>query len=245
MLLAAMIALSLPWSTRSSLSNTSVESMRLEMIGALDARLALLQEGAKTEGCRETLTAAFRDFVVSELEEHGPWMKNESKQPAHHFQSSCDMKNRRKSNEPSQIPSSDIRIFYFITLHQHPQLVQRLIYSLQHPNHFFALHLDANAPDSMLADLQRLIIPFPNVYIVPNRVEVVWGGFSMVQVLLNAIEVALQLNDRAAESASATGGTGATASTGGLFDYFINLSESSYPLKSDLYIREVRADPSP
>jgi hypothetical protein len=230
--------------------------MRLEIIGALDARLAMLQESATTDGCRESLTAAFRDFAVSELEEHGPWMKNESKQPAHHFTSSCDMKRRRKDNEAPQIPSSDLRIFYFITLHQHPQLTQRIIYALQHPNHFFALHLDANAPDSTMKELQRAVAPFSNVYIIPKQVEVVWGGFSMVQVLLNAIEVALRLNER-----TAVKGAGEKdpvekflheqqlnqpklieqLKEGVLFDYFINLSGSSYPLKSDLYIREFLA----
>ncbi len=56
---------------------------------------------------------------------------------------------------------------------------------------------------------------FPNVYFPSWRMATIWGGASLLQMLLRALQ---DLEDVLADWT---------------WDYFINLSESDYPIRSD------------
>ncbi|WES98474.1 beta-1,6-N-acetylglucosaminyltransferase [Chryseobacterium arthrosphaerae] len=82
---------------------------------------------------------------------------------------------------------------------------------------FYLIHIDRKAKAEFTEEIQLYLIHFPNVYILESM-NIVAGGFSMIQAELNAIEYLLNVSND--------------------WDYFINLSGEDSPLKSQNIIRK-------
>jgi hypothetical protein len=193
---------------------------------------------AKSPACRAKVTAAFADFVLSEVEEHGPWMGRKSRQVSHKFKNGCP------AHKPKALPKrksmKDIQVFFFMMLHRYPKMIKRQIDALQHPNHYFAVHLDGKEPASKMVELQQQLVGYDNVEILQGdmRVNITWGGVSMIKCMLKAMKYALDMD------ASAKLEPGSTVARG-KFDYFIDISETSYPMKPEPMMRSHLANFEP
>ncbi len=101
-----------------------------------------------------------------------------------------------------------MKIAHIILTHEKPYQLQRLVAKLSHPNASIFIHVD----------LKKEMIDFsvfdsvPNVYLIKNRVNVKWGGFSMIQATLNSCKEVIE--------------------SGISFDYVNLLSAQDYPIKS-------------
>ncbi|WP_229049345.1 beta-1,6-N-acetylglucosaminyltransferase [Chryseobacterium arthrosphaerae] len=82
---------------------------------------------------------------------------------------------------------------------------------------FYLIHIDRKAKAEFTEEIQLYLIHFPNVYILESM-NIVAGGFSMIQAELNAMEYLLNVSND--------------------WDYFINLSGEDSPLKSQNIIRK-------
>lgn len=120
----------------------------------------------------------------------------------------------RKSDSP---PSSQIRIAYFIMIHHKPDVFKTMFKKIYTRDQFYLIHIDRKAKEEFTEDIQQYLIHFPNVYILESM-NIVSGGFSMIQAELNAMEYLLNVTSE--------------------WDYFINLSGEDYPLKSQNIIRQ-------
>ena len=83
---------------------------------------------------------------------------------------------------------NDLGILYVMLVHSHPEFAARIIQALYEPLHTFVVHIDVKAPDTYRYFLEALsngTLP-ANVYLLPNeqRVEVVWGAYSIVRATL-------------------------------------------------------------
>ena len=112
--------------------------------------------------------------------------------------------------------SSQIRIAYFIMVHHKPDNFKLMFEKIYTRDQFYLIHIDRKAKEKFTEEIQQYLIHFPNVYILESM-NIVAGGFSMIQAELNAMEYLL---NAATE-----------------WDYFINLSGEDYPLKSQNIIR--------
>jgi hypothetical protein len=112
---------------------------------------------------------------------------------------------------------NQVTIAYFILVHRFPEQFKRLFKALYHPENHYLIHLDKKTGISTYEDIEDFLTDFPNTYILES-VNVVWGGYSMIQAELNGIKYLLNLNIK--------------------WDFFINLSGQDYPLKSQKIIRE-------
>lgn len=107
-----------------------------------------------------------------------------------------------------------MKIAYLILAHTDPPQLQRLVGSLDDDRSTFFIHIDRKADvRPFTARLGRE----PNVRFLQERIKVHHGAFSIVQATL-----------RLMEAASRAGG----------FDYFVLLSGSDYPIKSNRFIQE-------
>lgn len=113
--------------------------------------------------------------------------------------------------------SPSISIAYFILVHRLPNQFKRLFNSIYEPGNCYLIHIDKKASDALKEEVQLFLKPFANVYIMQSA-NVVWGGYSMVQVELDGMKYLLDINVD--------------------WDYFINLSGQDYPLKSQKIIRQ-------
>jgi glycosyltransferase involved in cell wall biosynthesis len=107
--------------------------------------------------------------------------------------------------EPNCAP---VKLAYLIVAHHQPEHSSRLIRALNQEDSYFFIHIDAKAD---LHSFQTVVPQFDNVTFVPNRVLVEWGGFSVVQAVLNLIQAAV--------------------TSGHPFSYYTLLSGSDYPIK--------------
>ncbi|KAI1292127.1 Xylosyltransferase oxt [Halotydeus destructor] len=90
--------------------------------------------------------------------------------------------------------------------------LKRLIKNVYSPRHIYLFHVDKRQ-DYLHRELKNLEMKFSNIHVMPQRLPTIWGGASLLKILLSAMKhlVRIENND---------------------WDYFINLSESDFPIKS-------------
>ncbi|RWS08792.1 xylosyltransferase oxt-like protein [Dinothrombium tinctorium] len=117
----------------------------------------------------------------------------------------------KKESRPSSTAkvSQPVKIAFIMSLNGRAvRQVKRLIKVLYSKRHFFYIHVDARQ-DYMFRELLKLEA-LPNVKLSRNRMATIWGGASLLTMLLNSIKELLTLSS---------------------WDFVINLSESDFPIK--------------
>ena len=82
-----------------------------------------------------------------------------------------------------------MQIAYLILAHNSPDHVGRLIGALDNNRAHFFIHIDKKAN---LNEFQRYTTQRRNVHYIENRIKVFWGGFSMVEAILNLMQEAIR-----------------------------------------------------
>ncbi|GLH11058.1 Xylosyltransferase oxt [Gryllus bimaculatus] len=125
------------------------------------------------------------------------------------------------SQVPRETPESveqPARIAFLLTLNGRAlRQVQRLIKALFHVDHYFYIHVDARQ-DYLFRELLPLENTLPNVRLARRRYATIWGGASLLQMLLASISELLKIDWQ--------------------WDFIINLSESDFPVKTNLQLVE-------
>jgi hypothetical protein len=112
-----------------------------------------------------------------------------------------------------------MRIAYLISAYSHPDLLARMIRALNTESAFFFVHIDGKVN---IKPFLALIHPGHNIIFLSNRAQVFWKGYGQVQAILNLIDEATSFADRQKEP----------------FKYYVLLSGTDYPLKSNAYIHD-------
>ncbi len=110
-----------------------------------------------------------------------------------------------------------VRIAYFIMVHQRPEAFKTLLEKIYTRDQFYLIHIDRKASAETTETIQDYVVQYPNVYILESM-NIVSGGFSMIQAELNAMEFLLNASKH--------------------WDYLINLSGEDLPLRSQQIIRQ-------
>ena len=104
-----------------------------------------------------------------------------------------------------------MQINYIILTNKNPIQLERLISKLEDKDVTFFVHIDAKANIESFKYLEK-----DNVIFLENRVDVIWGDFSIVQATLNAMKSVIEHRDQG---------------------YTILLSGQDYPIKSKQEIK--------
>jgi hypothetical protein len=107
-------------------------------------------------------------------------------------------------------------IAYLILVHRYPDQFQKLFHAIYSPKNHYLIHIDKKAAPELSRQLRQFLAPFANAHILKSR-NVVWGGYSMVDVELQGIKTLLKMSTD--------------------WQFFINLSGQDFPLKSPVGIR--------
>lgn len=111
----------------------------------------------------------------------------------------------------SSLTKEPVQIVFLLTLNGRAlRQVHRLINALYRSNHYFYIHVDKRQDylHRKLSVLEQL----PNIRLATNRYSTIWGGASLLKMLLAAMKDFMAL--------------------GWKWDFVINLSESDFPIKS-------------
>lgn len=125
-----------------------------------------------------------------------------------------------QSQPLNRLSSDSVKIAYFIMIHDQPGKFMKLFHKIYSRDQFYLIHIDRKAKPEITEEIQLFLVQFPNAYILESM-NIISGGFSMIQAELDAMEFLLNVSTE--------------------WDYFINLSGEDYPLKSQTIIREFLA----
>ena len=121
-----------------------------------------------------------------------------------------------------ELNPEDVSLLYVILAHEYPAFIERLIHALDEPLHSFVIHVDEKASETYekLVDFAKNWSTQGKVYVMEKgRQRVNWGGYSVVNATLTAIEYAteeLKLD----------------------YEYLIVTSGTTYPIQSNEKIRQ-------
>ncbi|KAL9955437.1 hypothetical protein ACROYT_G036765 [Oculina patagonica] len=125
-----------------------------------------------------------------------------------------------KSVDPTRTGyGNPIRVAFVLTLHGRAfRQVKRLFKALYHNNHYFFFHIDSRS-DYLRREVLKMIRDFPNAAVAPWSMATIWGGASLLKMLLKCMEDLMAKKDWK-------------------WDFFLNLSESDYPIKHNSKLAE-------
>ncbi|KAG6462694.1 hypothetical protein O3G_MSEX013426 [Manduca sexta] len=114
--------------------------------------------------------------------------------------------------ESINVNGESVKIVFLLTLNGRAlRQVHRLINSLYRTNHYFYIHIDKRQ-DYLHRKLIVLEKKFTNIRLAKKRFSTIWGGASLLKMLLESMKDFIELNWK--------------------WDFVINLSESDFPIKS-------------
>ncbi|XP_030570875.1 xylosyltransferase oxt [Drosophila novamexicana] len=116
------------------------------------------------------------------------------------------------ASSPAPGEEQRVRIAFLLTLNGRAlRQVHRLLRALYAPQHVYYIHVDARQ-DYLYRKLLELEPKFPNIRLARKRFSTIWGGASLLTMLLQCMQDLLQSNWE--------------------WDFVINLSESDFPVKT-------------
>ena len=106
-----------------------------------------------------------------------------------------------------------VKVVYLLTIAgRASRQVYRLVKQLYSPHHYILVHVDSRK-QFLYEEVERLSERLPNLRLVRQRYSTIWGGASLLTMLLSAIKELLEMEDWTD------------------WDFVLNLSESDYPVK--------------
>jgi len=110
--------------------------------------------------------------------------------------------------------SQPVRVVYLLTVAGRAyRQVTRLIKRLYSSHHYILVHVDARQ-EYLYRELVKLSHTLPNLRLVKQRFSTIWGGSSLLSMLLSSMGELLSMSDWSD------------------WDFVLNLSESDWPVKS-------------
>ena len=111
-------------------------------------------------------------------------------------------------------PHPPVKIVYLLTVSgRASRQVYRLIKQVYSQDHYVFIHVDKRQ-EFMYRELEKLADKLPNLRMVKTRFSTIWGGASLLVMLLSAMQELLDMHDWPD------------------WDFVLNLSESDYPVKT-------------
>jgi len=106
-----------------------------------------------------------------------------------------------------------VRIMYMLVVHGRAfRQFKRLFKNIYHERHYFYIHVDKRS-DYLHRQISEHMLVYPNVRLTEWRLSTIWGGASLLKMILRAIKEALALWSD--------------------WDFFINLSALDFPIDTD------------
>ncbi|XP_039264653.2 xylosyltransferase-like isoform X1 [Styela clava] len=105
-----------------------------------------------------------------------------------------------------------VRICYMLVVHGRAiRQFKRLFKLLYHKDHFYYIHVDKRS-DFLHREILQIATKYSNVQVAPWRMATIWGGSSLLQMLLRAMKDVVSLWSK--------------------WDFFVNLSALDFPVET-------------
>jgi len=118
-----------------------------------------------------------------------------------------------KTGATGEVTGDQVKIVYLLTIAgRASRQVARLIKQIYSPQHYILVHVDSRQ-EYMYREMEKLSSVLPNMRLMSNRYSTIWGGASLLTMLVSAMRELLEMKDWN-------------------WDFMLNLSESDFPVKT-------------
>nr|XP_040052013.1 beta-1,3-galactosyl-O-glycosyl-glycoprotein beta-1,6-N-acetylglucosaminyltransferase-like [Gasterosteus aculeatus aculeatus] len=124
--------------------------------------------------------------------------------------------NRKYVTFPLSRVEEDFPLAYSVVVHHKVQNFERLLRAIYAPQNIYCIHVDQKSDASVYSAISAITSCFPNVFMVSQRVDVVYAAWSRVQADINCMADLYNATTK--------------------WKYFINLCGQDFPLKTNLEI---------
>lgn len=114
-----------------------------------------------------------------------------------------------------------MHLAYLLMIHKNFNQFKRLFHAIHERSNVYVVHVDAKSDQNFHLDVKAFLQSFPNAHLLPSQ-PCIWGGFSMVEIELKAMQLLLDLDLN--------------------WDFLINLSGQDFPLKTQAEIKSFLND---
>lgn len=104
-------------------------------------------------------------------------------------------------------------IAYSILMYKNVEQTERLLRAIYRPQNVYCLHVDLKSDEATYTAMLRIARCFDNIFMVKERISVVWGQMSVLEPELACMKALLRRNKK--------------------WKYFINLTGQEFPLKTN------------
>ena len=115
--------------------------------------------------------------------------------------------------QPLSVEEAEFPIAYNLLVHRDIEHVERLLRVIYHPQSSYCVHVDLNAPHSLLRAIQSIADCFPNVFVASKLEHVAYAGFSRLMADINCLKDQLKVSIK--------------------WKYLLNAAGQSFPLKTN------------
>lgn len=113
----------------------------------------------------------------------------------------------------SDLQERNVKVMFMLTFTGRGlRQVLRLLKTIYRPHHYYLIHVDQRQ-EYLHRELKKVTRSFDNIQMTSRRFSTIWGGASLLEMLLSCMREAMDV-------------------PGWTWDYFVNLSESDYPIKT-------------
>ncbi|BFZ25620.1 hypothetical protein BsWGS_28659 [Bradybaena similaris] len=106
----------------------------------------------------------------------------------------------------------DFPLAFSMVVYKDIEMVERLLRAIYRPQNYYCVHVDRKTPNTFYSALSAIVRCFPNVFILANRIDVVWGKYSVLEPELLCMAELWKYSK---------------------WKYFINLTGQEFPLKTN------------
>ncbi|XP_075033999.1 xylosyltransferase 2 isoform X2 [Mixophyes fleayi] len=111
-------------------------------------------------------------------------------------------------------PEKPLRVVYMLVVHGRAiRQLKRLLKAIYHKDHFYYIHVDLRS-NYLHNKVVELAQHYTNIRVTPWRMITIWGGASLLTMYLRSMQDLLEMTDWP-------------------WDYFINLSATDYPTRTN------------
>ncbi|XP_038558853.1 beta-1,3-galactosyl-O-glycosyl-glycoprotein beta-1,6-N-acetylglucosaminyltransferase-like [Micropterus salmoides] len=166
------------------------------------------------QGEREALKQAKLLTITKDFRKN-VWIPDE-----HYINATRDCRKFKLTRKYLTFPLSqeeeDFPLAYSMVVHHKVQNFERLLRAIYAPQNIYCIHVDEQSQASVFSAISAITSCFPNVFMVSQRVRVVYSAWPRVQADLNCMADLYNVSTK--------------------WKYFINLCGQDFPLKTNLEI---------
>ncbi|XP_074659037.1 beta-1,3-galactosyl-O-glycosyl-glycoprotein beta-1,6-N-acetylglucosaminyltransferase-like [Tubulanus polymorphus] len=188
-----------------------------DLVTAADVSIPDIREKIVYKNCAAFYVEGASENILPLLREAETAARRPQRSTEEYLKMTCDCNAFRRDRKYILHPLTETErqfpIAFSILIYADLERFERLLRMIYRPQNYYCVHVDAKSSAEFMAAVRGISDCFPNVFLSPERYDVVWGKLSVLQPEISCMKQLLIM--------------------GKSWKYFINLTGQEAPLKTN------------